>query len=202
MLTLCMDTAYKYLSLSLIEDGKIIAAIDEECFKKQSEMVFVKLDELFCMAKRDRLAIDSVCITSGPGSYTGVRIAMTIAKTIAEVAKLKLFTISTLRLYSNGEKNTMVIMDARASRAYVGIYDNGNTVMKDQVMNLNDINPENYNVVGDGSLIGKDDKMYTISGAFLKTMNFWEEVKEIDFLVPEYLKESDSSRCCGMLGSR
>ena len=30
MLTLCMDTAYKYLSLSLIEDGKIIAAIDEE----------------------------------------------------------------------------------------------------------------------------------------------------------------------------
>ena len=192
MLTLCMYTAYKYLSLSLIEDGKIIAAIDEECFKKQSEMVFVKLDELFCMAKRDRLAIDSVCITSGPGSYTGVRIAMTIAKTIAEVAKLKLFTISTLRLYSNGEKNTMVIMDARASRAYVGIYDNGNAVMKDQVMNLNDINPENYNVVGDGSLIGKDDKMYTISGAFLKTMNFWEEVKEIDFLVPEYLKESDS----------
>ncbi|MGN1054600.1 MAG: tRNA (adenosine(37)-N6)-threonylcarbamoyltransferase complex dimerization subunit type 1 TsaB, partial [Erysipelotrichaceae bacterium] len=124
--------------------------------------------------------------------YTGVRIAMTIAKTIAEVAKLKLFTISTLRLYSNGEKNTMVIMDARASRAYVGIYDNGNTVMKDQVMNLKDINSEDYNVVGDGSLIGKEDKMYTISGAFLNTMNFWEEVKEIDFLVPEYLKESDS----------
>lgn len=192
MLTLCLDTAYKYLSLALIEDGKIIAAIDEECFKKQSEMVFVKLEELFKQADKNRLAIDSICITSGPGSYTGVRIAMTIAKTIAEVAKLRLFTISTLRLYSNCKKDTMVIMDARASRAYVGIYDEGKTVEADKVMYVKDIDPKDYNVVGDASLIGLNDKMYPISEAFLNTMEYWEEVKEIDFLVPEYLKESDS----------
>ena len=93
MLTLCMDTAYKYLSLALIEDGKIIAAIDEECFKKQSELIFVRLGDLFDIANKEPLDIDSVCISEGPGSYTGVRIAMSIAKTICEVANLVLYKI-------------------------------------------------------------------------------------------------------------
>ena len=47
MLTLCIDTAYKYLTLVLMEDDKIIDSISFECFKRQSEEVFVYLDKLF-----------------------------------------------------------------------------------------------------------------------------------------------------------
>ena len=47
MKTLCIDTAYKYLTCTLIEDDKIISSYSEECFKKQSEEVFNVLNKLF-----------------------------------------------------------------------------------------------------------------------------------------------------------
>ena len=81
MLTLCIDTAYKYLTCALIRDDEIIASYSKECFKRQSEMVFSALEEIFDQAKVARDSIDSLCITKGPGSYTGVRIAMSLAKT-------------------------------------------------------------------------------------------------------------------------
>ena len=79
MLTLCIDTAYKYLTCALIKDDKVISSYSEPCFKRQSEEVFHAMEVVFASAGIDRRAIDSICISSGPGSYTGVRIAMTIA---------------------------------------------------------------------------------------------------------------------------
>ena len=54
MLTLCIDTAYKYLTLVLMKDDKIIDSISFECFKRQSEEVFVYLDKLFTESEVDK----------------------------------------------------------------------------------------------------------------------------------------------------
>lgn len=192
MLTLCIDTAYKYLTCALIKDDKIIASYCEECFKRQSEEVFLALDKIFKEANINKLDIDSICISKGPGSYTGTRIAMSIAKVIAEVKHIDLYTISTLRLYASDKQNCMVLMNARADRAYVGVYDKDNQVLKDCVMFVSDIDPKDYEIIGDGSLLGKDDNFPDISDSFLKTKYMWEKVDNIAYLVPEYLKESES----------
>ena len=160
MLTLCIDTAYKYLSLALIRDDQLLYGIDEECFKHQSEMVFVKMQELFENAGIRPNDIDSICISDGPGSYTGVRIAMTIGKVIAAVNKIDLYTISTLQLYANGEKDTMVILDARAKRVYVGLYDGIDQVIKDQVCELDKIDLGGHNLYGDLYLFEKVQVLY------------------------------------------
>lgn len=190
MLTLCIDTAYKYLTLVLVEDDKIIDSISFECFKRQSEEVFVYLDKLFNESKIDKKDIDAMCITKGPGSYTGVRIAMTIAKVLCQVKKIKLYTISTLRLYAGNHENTMVIMDARANRAYVGIYDKEKCLLEDCAMELKDIDTKDCDVILDGSLVGKEDKTPNIPECFLACKNLFEEVENINHLAPEYLKES------------
>lgn len=192
MLTLCIDTAYKYLTCALIKDNELIASYCKECFKRQSEEVFDALDDVFKKANIDKKDIDSICISEGPGSYTGVRIAMTIAKTISELFNIDLYTISTLRLYASNKPNVMVLMDARASRAYVGIYDKENIIQDDCAMALTDIDPKDYEVIGDGSLIGKLDTNINISEAFLETKNLWKKVDTIAYLTPKYLKESDS----------
>ena len=121
MLSLCIDTAYKYLTVCLIKDEEIVGYISNECFKRQSEEVFVALEELFKKSNIDRRDIDSICVSVGPGSYTGVRIAITIAKVYCSISNIDLYKISTLRLYAGGNKNTMVVMDARAKRAYVAV---------------------------------------------------------------------------------
>ena len=68
--------------------------------------------------------IDSIVITEGPGSYTGVRIAMTIAKVFAATKKIDLYTISTLQLYAGNLNNTLVLLDARGNRVYSAAFDN------------------------------------------------------------------------------
>lgn len=192
MLTLCIDTAYKYLTVALIENEKIVDSISLECFKKQSEEVFIYLDDLFKRSHINKNDIDSMCISKGPGSYTGVRIAMTIAKVLCEVKSLKLYTISTLRLYAGNKTNTMVVMDARANRAYIGVYNEDKCLLIDQAKPLEEIDTKDYNVVLDGSLVGKNDLNPNIPECFLDTKGLWEEVKDINFLAPEYLKESNA----------
>lgn len=192
MLTLCIDTAYKYLTCCLIKDGEIIASYSKECFKRQSEAVFVVLEDLLKTSKQELLKLDSICITKGPGSYTGVRIAMTIAKVLATVKKIDLYTISTLKLYAGNHPNTMVLLDARANRAYVGGYNQGKVILQDCVMPIENIDADGYSLIGDASLIGKADQNPDIVTAFLKTQADWEKVDDVAHLVPTYLKESDA----------
>ncbi len=191
MLTLCIDTAYKYLTVALIDEKKIVESISFECFKRQSEEVFVCLEDLFKKANVKKSDIDAICISKGPGSYTGVRIAMTIAKVVCEIKKIKLYTISTLRLYAGNKPNCMVIMDARANRAYVGVYDQEKCILSDCILENSVIDKKDYDVILDGSLIGLENNNPDIPKCFFDTKNLWEEVQDVNFLSPEYLKESN-----------
>ena len=192
MLTLCIDTAYRYLTCVLIEDDMIIAAYFEESFKRQSEEVFSALDKIFEKSHRSKKDIDAICISEGPGSYTGVRIAMTIAKTIGEIMPCSVYTISTLRLYAACRDKTMVLMDARADRAYVGIYDGDKVILDDCIRQVSEIDPQGYRVVGDGWLVNMENDYGYIPEAFLKTRHLWKKVDDIAYLTPKYLKESES----------
>ena len=192
MLTLCIDTAYKYLTCVLIKDDQILSSYSEECFKKQSEEVFSALDAVFKKANVSKRSIDSICITKGPGSYTGVRIAMSIAKVIGETLPCDVYTISTLRLYAAGRENCMVLMDARADRVYCGIYDKDEVLSKDQAIAIKELDIRDHQIVGDGALVGKTNDYGDIPEAFLKTKKMWEKVDTISYLTPEYLKESES----------
>ena len=192
MLTLCIDTAYKYLTCALIEDDHILSSYSKECFKRQSEEVFSALNEVFVNADVQKDEIDSICITEGPGSYTGVRIAMTIAKVIGEMLPCDVYTISTLRLYAAGRERCMVVMDARAKRVYCGIYDKEEIIMNDCALPIEDVDPADYTIVGDGQLFGKECDFGDIPAAFLNTRSMWKKVDQIAYLTPEYLKESES----------
>lgn len=112
MISLCMDSAYKQLVLGLYKDQELLAGISLEAFKKQSETIFVELNRLLKETNLDYKDIDRVIITKGPGSYTGIRIAMTIAKVLCSQMHKELYTISTMQLYAGIEKQANVILDA------------------------------------------------------------------------------------------
>lgn len=192
MYSLFVDTAYKYLTIVIEKDNKVLASYSKECFKRQSEMLFSILDNLLKENNIDPKIIDSVYITDGPGSYTGVRISMTLAKVLCQIRKIRLYKISSLKLYAANKERTMVIMDARANRAYVGAYDKGNCLLEDCTLPLSEIDTKDYDVVLDGALVNKENKEVDIVNAFMSCKEDFEEVKDINHLVPRYLKESDS----------
>jgi len=191
MLTLCIDTAYRYLSCALIKDNQILSSYSKECFKRQSEEVFAALKEVFETTGVNKKAIDSICITEGPGSYTGIRIGMTIAKVIGEMLPCDVYTISTLRLYAADRPNCLVVLDARANRVYRGIYDKELIVKSDEAVPISEVDISGYNLVGDGALFDRHSDFGDIPEAFLATKHMWKKVEDIAYLTPKYLKESE-----------
>ncbi|MGN1405352.1 MAG: tRNA (adenosine(37)-N6)-threonylcarbamoyltransferase complex dimerization subunit type 1 TsaB [Erysipelotrichaceae bacterium] len=192
MLNLFIDTSYKYLTVVVSNDRNIIASYSSECFKRQSEELFMVLDNLFKENDIKKSDLNAVYITLGPGSYTGVRIALTLAKVLCSIKDIKLYTISTLKLYAGKKENCLVVMDARANRAYTGAYNKGQSVLNDTVLPLNEINTEGYEVILDGSLVGKENKDPDIINNFIEMMDEFDECEDIDHLTPVYLKESDA----------
>ena len=193
MITLCMDTSSKFLVLGIIKDNVLLSSIQEECWKKQSEEIFPRLIELTERCSIGPEDIDSVVITEGPGSYTGVRIAMTIAKVFCVMADKQLYTIGTMQLFAGLEK-CRVVLDARGQRVYTAVLDQGKYIEEPKVMSIDDIMAlnEEIPVIGDGALVGKKNNYPNLAKNFLDLTDVWVKAKNTNLVRPEYLKSSES----------
>lgn len=194
MITLALDTSFYYLVIALIKDDEIIDSVFLSCHKQQSEITVQKIAELLEKNDIKSTEIESIVVTRGPGSYTGVRIAMSIAKIYANQLQIPLFTLSTLQLYA-GLDDLVVIIDARGQRGYFGIYSNGKAKIVDQVLEISVIKNiledyQNYEIYGDGELIGSNQNFRNISKNFLLLKDKWERVDNIHCLAPNYLKDN------------
>lgn len=187
MKTLCMDTSHRYLVLVLLEDERVQASCNMYAWKKQSETIFVELIALMEQVEWQPDDIDEVVITIGPGSYTGIRIAMSIAKVFCANKHKRLYTISTLQLYA-GLDTTNVLLDARSNRVYYGAFENGNMVDMG-IRSLQEFKDTDMAMVGDLSLLGKEDINPDFVVHFQQLRPFYKPVENIHQLVPLYLKE-------------
>lgn len=194
MKTLCMDTAHRYLVIGLYEDDRLINSVSRPSWKRQSETIFPELIRLMEDAGWVSEDIDEIVITDGPGSYTGVRIAMSIAKVFCTTREVPLYTISTLQLYA-GLKHAYVMLDARSSRAYFGELENGNFQDGPCIKTLDEIQSMNIDpkqLIGDTSLIDIEVKEPDFASHFIALRPVWNRVENVHVLVPEYLKEQSA----------
>ena len=194
MISLCMDSAYKQLVLGLYKEDTLLAGISLEAFKKQSETIFVELNKILEQANLDYKDIDRVVITRGPGSYTGIRIAMTIAKVLCSQMHKELYTISTMQLYAGLEPHANVILDARSHRAYVAHLEKGKIIGNTQILDLEEakdfLKAHLGKVFGDALLSEVEPSDFLKNFIDLKAE--YQKVENIHALVPDYLKESDA----------
>lgn len=190
MLTLILDTASKYLNIGILDDNKLIVNYSMEANKRQSEITMSTIQKLFSENNLSVQDIQSFVITKGPGSYTGVRIAMTIAKVFCSLKPATLYVVNTLHAYV-GNKSGFAMMDARAQRVFCASYENGNEVMTPTIKKLDEITYKG-DFYGDTKLINKESLAIDIITNIVDIKDQWERVSDIDALTPLYLKENDA----------
>lgn len=194
MISLCMDTAYKQLVLGIYQDGTLLDGIAKTAFKRQSETIFVELNALLKRVNLTYKDIDRVIITEGPGSYTGIRIAMTIAKVLCTQMHKELYCISTMQLYAGMDASANVILDARGQRAYVAHLENGEIIEQTTILSLEDtkafLEAHPGTLYGDGQLLGLESKEPSYLENFIQVPA--RKIENIHALVPDYLKESSA----------
>ena len=194
MISLFLDTSTKYLCIGIAKDHKVIYKFQQEAIKKQSELTIPFLSKALEEVNIRLNDIDEVNVTIGPGSFTGIRIGMCIAKTLASANNIPLKAISSLNCYASNNKE-IVVLDAKAKRCYVGIYDNHVPVIDECVMTNEDIiilkeKYQDFEFVLDAHLFGKED---VIPDSILTNMiaveKNYDYVTNVDALVPLYLKD-------------
>ena len=125
MKSLLMDTSNRYLVIAAYEDGKLLTGIQEEGSKKQSEYAIPYIEKILNEHQLELFDFDEIIVTRGPGSYTGVRVGMTIAKTIKTVHPVNVKMVSSLHAYAGMEGKKISVIDARSKKAFVACYENG-----------------------------------------------------------------------------
>jgi tRNA threonylcarbamoyl adenosine modification protein YeaZ len=99
------------MSLFVEKNGVVFSKIDLNQ-KKHTDELLVALDELLVNAKLQVKDIDNLCVCVGPGSFTGIRVAVSIAKGLAVPNNFKIFELSNFDIYSaeNCEKFALVLV--------------------------------------------------------------------------------------------
>jgi len=138
---LAIDTSSYVLGVAIVEEDRVIGELVTNLNKNHSVRAMPAVDQLMkdCEIKADTL--DRIVVGRGPGSFTGVRIGVTLAKTLAWSLNVPLVGVSSLELLAaNGRYFKGVIspiMDARRGQVYTGLYTWDKTGIQMEVEDVN-----------------------------------------------------------------
>jgi len=121
---LVIDTATRNIYLSLIIDGIEKQSVYQEGINNHSVTIIPYLDEILKKENMSLRELDEVIVGVGPGSYTGVRIGVTVAKMIGYLNKIKVSTVSSLALIASSSSKEYIVpyVDARRGNAFLAYF--------------------------------------------------------------------------------
>lgn len=168
MIWLGIDTANTPLSVSIVKDGVVLTEENTSIAVNHSLRAMPAIAEIVEKAGITPVDIDKIAVSEGPGSYTGVRIGVTIAKTLAWTLDKPLVGVSSLKVIAaNGlffDGFICPLVDARRSHVYAGMYrcDNGvlSSIIEDGHYEIDELVKEIEKYEERVLFVGKDTDMY------------------------------------------
>ena len=124
------DTSSKALTLAILEDDTLLAQMTLNIKKNHSITLMPAIDFLMNSLDMKPTDLDRIVVAQGPGSYTGLRMAVATAKTLAHTLKIELVGVSSLLALVPEQAEGLVIpiVDARRNNVYAGFYRSGQAV--------------------------------------------------------------------------
>lgn len=136
-LILQIETATTACSVALVQHGEVLAVKELNERNIHAEVITVFIEEIFTNANKTYQDLDAVAVSSGPGSYTGLRIGVSTAKGLCFGLDKPLIAVETLQAMADGmaaqitEKDLLLcpMIDARRMEVYTALFDSkGNRI--------------------------------------------------------------------------
>lgn len=141
---ICIETATNLCSVALCTETSVIALRESNDQRTHASMLTVYIDEILKENRIDADEISAVAVSKGPGSYTGLRIGVSVAKGMAFAASKPLIGIETTlsmyhglrrRIVEEGTMNEKILfcpmLDARRMEVYTAVYNSEGEKIKD-----------------------------------------------------------------------
>ena len=140
MKVLAFDTSSKAMSVALLEDCQLLAEHTLNVKKNHSISLMPIIDFMMKQVGWKPTDLERIVVAQGPGSYTGLRVAVATAKTLAYTLAIDLVGVSSLHALCPERPGLLVpIMDARRNNVYAGFYENGRATQADCHINFSDL---------------------------------------------------------------
>ena len=187
MISLVIDTSTKYLYVALVKDNEILSEKLFEGSKNHAGNSVYQIDVMLKECGLKTTDLNNVYCGFGPGSYTGVRISVTIAKMLASFGNINLYKVSSLFLAGSGydNKNVAIMFDARRGNSFSACY--GVTMIEDKLRS----NEEFLEMVNNlEDIIIVNESNYKVNP--LKVINMGIKVDDVEAFVPNYLRITEA----------
>lgn len=221
---LAIETSGKFCSVALIHEGLAEFNRVDETEMNHARAIGPFVDECVKEARRREWKIDAVAVSMGPGSYTGLRIGLSMAKGLCFSLNVPLIGVSTLKLIAvkamfrnidwQGDEILVPMIDARRMEVYTAAYDfRLDVLLKPQPLILSEDSftdlPKDRNIyfMGDGASKSKEvlkgDRYHWLDGVNPKASDMTalaekafreSEFLDVAYSVPDYLKDYEAKK--------
>lgn len=199
---LYIDTSSSYLYAAIAEDDKLISEIKEDCGQNMSIDALPKIVSMFNDNNLEAKDINKIIVVNGPGSFTGIRIGITIAKVYAWGLNIPITTINSLEAMAISSNNDLIhipMINARRGYVFAAVFDKDYKVLLEpQHIKLDNL-LQKLNKYNDYEFISNDEfdlveKTEKYNPDLLKIINHFKDKKEISphAVNPEYLKLTEA----------
>lgn len=220
MTILAIDTSNHVLGVSIIREDQILGEFTSNVKKNHAIRAMPAIEKLCRECSVVPKDFTRIVVAQGPGSYTGVRMGVTIAKTLAWTLNVELVGISSLEVVAQNAKGfsgyIIPITDARRGQVFAGVYKmNGNKteiIMKDQLMMLDSLLEKLKEETVDVMFLGTDVDMHkdvilnALGNKYVEAPKTWNlprpselaflgserEPVDVHTFVPEYLRLAEA----------
>lgn len=144
MKILTFDTSLNKTYVSFSVDGEITSSVVVENHNEKYHSAFL-IPTIVSILKENNSVmqdVDVIATNVGPGSFTGIRACVSVARVIAQQLDCPLVGISSLEILSKinkTDKKTILVLDARKNQYYTAVYENGKEVQKPALTNADDV---------------------------------------------------------------
>lgn len=209
MKVLAFDTSSKALSVSILDGDDLLADITINIKKNHSVSLMPAIDFLMQSINWAPKDLDRIVVAEGPGSYTGLRVAVATAKMLAYSLKIELVGVSSLYALTAGVSDTDLVvplMDARRNNVYIGFYENGRAIEPDHHAAFEEVlaflkDKESVHFVGEVSAFRSQIEAALPNAQITETLPSAQaigrlgqtlEAVNVDAFVPQYLKRVEA----------
>lgn len=201
MIYLFIDTSSVNLIISIIKEKEILYFSKIKDLKSISVKVLEEIEKGFQKCDLEIKDVDTIFIVNGPGSFTGLRVGVTVAKTIAYTLNKKIVPVSSLAFLATTpfkEDYIVPYIDARRGYIYAGIYDkNLKNAMEDSYIKIEDllIKLKGKNVIFTGySKVDKIENYVEPKENIISIVTKYKDNEGVNphKLNPNYLKKSEA----------
>ncbi len=126
MLTLTVDTSTNRGTVALGENGSVIRHISWDKDSSHSEKIVTEIDQLFVSCKKPISSLKKIICGIGPGSFTGLRVALSFSRTLANTMQIPIIPVEdcwAIALNSSQKtRDISVVLDAQKNMFFYGTY--------------------------------------------------------------------------------